>query len=199
MSCSIDAIKEDLLDKATTVLTKKVKALKEVKTGTYEIGRQGKSLNAAYDKAQKARDDVRKWAQKTYGEKYQWNWTTLDTTHPSKIGVKVQVPLAVEQVLRVKLGLISAEAANEIQPFLRDAERFSKDPALAHQEIMSDTKFYSDFAEIMPKLAPREYTWNEDGLHDESLEFEYDKTQETSNVLTDAELFRLLNDDLNIC
>jgi len=199
MSCSIDAIKEDLLDKATTVLTKKVKALKEVKTGTYEIGRQGKSLNAAYDKAQKARDDVRKWAQKTYGEKYQWNWTTLDTTHPSKIGVKVQVPLAVEQVLRVKLGLISAEAANEIQPFLRDAERFSKDPALAHQEIMSDTKFYSDFAEIMPKLAPREYAWNEDGLHDESLEFEYDKTQETSNVLTDAELFRLLNDDLNIC
>ena len=199
MSCSIDAIKLDLLDKASTVLTKNTKALKEVKPGVYEIGRQGKSLNAAYDKAQKARDNVRKWAEKTYGEKFQWNWTTLDTTHPSKIGVKVQVPLAVEQVLRVKLGLISVEAANEIQPFLKDAEKFSKDPALAHQEMMSDTKFYEGFAEIMPKLAEAEYVWNEDGLNNETLEFEYDKTQETNNVLTDAELFRLLNDDLNIC
>lgn len=199
MSCSIDAIKIDLLDKASTVLTSKTKALKEVTPGTYVIGRQGKSLNAAYDKAQKAREDVRKWAEKTYGEKFQWNWTTLDTTHPSRIGVKVQVPLAVEQVLRVKLGLISVEAANEVQPFLKDAENFSKDRALAHQEMKSDTQFYSEFTEIMPNLVPTEYVWNEDGIHNESLEFEYDKTQETNSVLTDAELFRLLNDDLNIC
>tara|TARA_R110000772_G_scaffold17332_12_gene48407 strand:- start:2111 stop:2707 length:597 start_codon:yes stop_codon:yes gene_type:complete len=198
MACSIDAIKIDLLDKASRKLTSNVKGLKEVKPGVYEIGRQGKSLNAAYDKAQKAREDVRKWAEKTYGDKFQWNWSTLDTTHPNKISVKVQVPLAVEQLLRVKLGLTSVEAANEIEPFIEDAKKFSKDPALSHQEMMSDTKFYEDFTEIIPTLASEEYVSDTENI-DEVVEFEYDKTQETNNILTDAELFRLLNDDLNIC
>jgi len=199
MSCSIDSIKENLLDKATTVLTKDVKALKETKPGVYEIGRQGGSLNKAYEKAQKAREDVRKWAGKTYGEKFSWNWTTLDTTHPSKITVKVQVPNTVEQALRVKLGLSSIEVANEMKPFIKDAENFSKDEALREQEMVSDTKFYKEVSETDANFLPSELVSNENVLGNESLEFEYNKEQETQHELTDAELFRLLNDDLNIC
>ena len=194
MSCTIDAIKINIFDKASNVLTNVPKGLREVKPGVYEISRsRSLSLNKAYDKAQEGRENLRKWAEKTYGGKYQWGWTTLDKGHPNKITVTLRVPIAVEQVLRVKLGLISIEEANEMQPFIKDAEQFSKDPALAHQEMMSDTKFYSEISEIMPNLAGAK-----EGLN-ESLEFEYDKTQETDIMLTDAELFRLLNDDLNIC
>ena len=58
---------------------------------------------------------------------------------------------------------------------------------------------YESIEENIPTLAKTKYELNEDGIYDESLEFEYDKTQETDTMITDAELFRLLNDDLNIC
>ena len=200
MSCSIDAIKENLVDKASDVLNKKVKGFKEVRPGVFELNKNAnKSLNKVYEDAESARNDVMAWAGKTYGKKFQFGWTKLDRAHPNKVTVSIQVPYATEQLLRVKLGLISIEEANEVKPFLKDAERISKDALLDHQEFISDTQFYESIEENIPTLAKTKYELNEDGIYDESLEFEYDKTQETDTMITDAELFRLLNDDLNIC
>lgn len=189
-----------MIEDTSAILSSKVKGFKESKPSTFELYKSSSlSLNKVYERAESAREDVRKWAEKNYGPKFQFGWTKMDRTHPNKISVSVQVPYAVEQLLRAKLGLVSIETANATKPFLQDAENVSKDIALEHQEFISDSKFYSDFTEITPTLAKPEYVLNEDGIYDNSLEFDYDRTQETTNRITDAELFSLLNDDLNIC
>jgi hypothetical protein len=200
MACSLDTIKESVMEDVSKSLTSKVKGLKQVKPGVFEMHRsRGVNLNKVYERVQAAREDVRKFANKSYGVKFENGWSKMDRTHPNKITVSLHFPSAVEQLLRVKLGLISIEDANSTQPFLKDAENFSRDALLSHQEFMSDTKFYAEHGENIPTLAKPKYILNEDGIYDDSLEFEYDKTRETNEMITDAELFRLLNDDLNIC
>ena len=204
MSCSIEAIKENLVDKASNVFTSSVKGITEVSPGVYEIRKsRNLSLNKAYERAQTGRNAVMNLAGNTYGEKFQFGWSTLDKTHPHKITVKLNVPSAVEQTIMVKLGLKSIEQANEMEPFRKDAENFSKDVALEEQEFISDKKFYEEVSENFPTLDVSEnfeYDKNINELeYDNTKEFEYDTSSQTNTVITDAQLFRLLNDDQNIC
>lgn len=195
MTCTLESVTDRMVDDASKVLLKGAKEFTQVEPGVFELKTRGNlSLGTIYERSKAGQNAVAKWATEQYGPKWQYGWTTIDRSNPSKITMRLAVPEQVSNLIKVKLGLKTLAEANELALLTQEAAEVSFDPILNEQEFVSDAELAAEYNEVFSKLGDSKSSLLSDFYYDENVEFDYDRTKETNVEINDELLYRLLND-----
>jgi hypothetical protein len=199
MSCSLNSIVNKAEYDAAQLLEKNSKSYKQIRPGVYEARvAPNMGLNRLYERGAAIQNIVSNWAEKKYGPKFKFGWVKMDRSHPSKITLNLNAPLNLVKAIEVKLGLNTIENANVELSIQREAKEVSYDPALEEQEFQSDEDFYKEVSETFNLKDVRNPEIYSDLEYNQNKEFDYNSTTDTQIVISDVELYELLNND-NIC